>query len=360
MRRLAALSLVVTVLLGAAGCAAESVPLVSTPRPSSSTGVQTPEPTPAAVFVPESRFSFDCEGLAPPVQEASTDPLPLVATIPRANDTSTWMPGPAQYVFERLGDLTCTYGDATETTRPYARLILVADGSAPHDDVVGSGWATSECRVDAGEMPRCWSVGLSNGVYIEFFATGPGVTEERYTAAADAIDSQIAQHPPRAAPRPGPDVIPLSDACEGLLPVAAIEAQFGLPIDVSHPEGGWSIEAYLLQNELDAFPCHFAEHGADPWTARSFGSLSWLPAGRWAFEKVANGTELPLGAGGEDRAILACDTPDVMCAVDVSVGGHWVRYRLDPAEVPIDRRNEVATTLATTIVETVRGRQATP
>lgn len=370
-------ALVAVLSVGAIGAANflrlgdQSVP-VSTPTPSATTSTPTPSSTPTStptqtptptvpervVSEPASRFAFDCVDLAEDVAPLFGGQVPVVASeMPRAEGHANWLPGPAQYAYWQAGALACEYGSEATEGGAWASVRIVADAEGILEDRAAVLGASEPCM---GSSP----CELLDGVYAEVIGQPAGdpndivARESALGEAAAAIRERLATAevgPPSWQPPAGST--PVSGGCDAVLPASRLAEILGVTgADTFHPDGGWGADAWMISSRWGAEPCYFAETGADLWSGRSYGVLTWLPGGEWAYELGATGLDVALpGAVSTDEAVAACGVHEVTaCTVDVLADGNWVRYQL-PSDIPEGQRARVMSDVAAVIVETVRG-----
>lgn len=360
-----AVAVVAVLSVGAIGAAnflrMEPAPVAtSSPVPSpSATPTSTPiaTPTPSAttvnrvVYEPSTRFTFDCEDVAPDVSGFFGGAVPTVgSTIPRAEGNAL-VPGPMQYAFEQAGALYCMYG---EQTSAWAEIAIVpdAEGLLEHQQGV------------LGGCERSFSCELIGGAYISVQGQRSQVDESEgredlLRSTYDSLRARLVASPPGASNwRPPTGTTPVTGACVDVLPAASLGEIYGGSQSVeSVGWGGWSVRSWMLLEYWQTDACVTFEIGADPSDDSSFGSLTWLPGGEWAFDRAVSGEALaPLGAAETDQAIFSCEVVDgrTLCAVDVVADGNWVRVAL-PSGVGASDRVRVATEVAAAVIDTVRG-----
>ncbi|WP_251453530.1 hypothetical protein [Microbacterium sp. Marseille-Q6648] len=362
-RRTTASALTVLALL-LAGCAASVVP-GSDAAPTQTVG-PTSSPTPTHMQGPEfveptSRFDFDCDDIADDVAPLFADGVPTPATMPKAEPGPTWRLGPGQYAFAQDGAVYCDFAvDPNDAQQPSASVVIVADGAGAvehHDEMLND-----SCAEQISEGAVCNGMSVVEGTYLQVFGTpGPEVAadeaELRRQEVVKAVSERVRDSTVREQSwSPPAGTIPLVSDCETVLPSDGLASVRNAPgLEVLRPDGGWSVEWWMLGSRWQVDPCLYVVAGAGM-NRPFYGEVSWLTGGEWAYDEAVAGTELSLEeAEGSDRAALTCgQTPYVRCVVDVVAGGNWVRYQLDDT-VSEEDVSRVATDIAEVIVKAVRG-----
>ncbi len=347
----------VAVIAGGVGIGAtlSAPPVMSTPSPTPTPSLTepapTPTPTPSAsvarvVAQPENRFAFDCDDLAVDAAglfDGQTPPTLSTIPLPHGNALK---PGPMQYAFAQAGGVYCEFGDYAAAWGALA-IVPDADGVIAHlESVLGPCETAVSCEV-------------IDGTYISVTAWRRGVEPGPETDALlaqwyDTVRARVQASPPKpAAWHPPTGSRTVTGECSAVLTADRLGAIYGADIESgSVGWGGWSVEAWMLLEHWQTDACAFYSPGGDAVGGPSFGSVTWLPGGEWAYDRAAPSANLTVpGAQGTDRAAWSC--VEGTCAVDVLADGNWVRVAL--AETPEADRPRVAAGVAAAVIATVRG-----
>ncbi|MFG6474858.1 hypothetical protein ACFXP7_00550 [Microbacterium sp. P06] len=333
----------------------------STPAPTPSRTPTLAPTTPAAERIaagPTSRFSFGCNDIAQDVSVFFEGAVPPVASeMPDLVGQASWLSGPAEYAFAQAGALYCEYGASPAAGTGWATVIIVPDAAGALEDREATLGSSDIC--DAA-FP-CELVG---GAYLEVDGQPAGAVDDLEarsnsgeTAVAAVRERLLGEEILEPTWLPPTGSTPVVGDCEAVLPSTAVASAFrAVAAETTNPEGGWGIRAWMISDAWGAAPCYYSESGSDPMNGPSFGVVTWLPGGEWAYRRAAVGAPLDLpGASSEDRALVSCESSDYFsCTVDVLADGNWVRYSL-PIDAPEGERAAIVQEVASAIVATVRG-----
>ncbi|MFJ2369434.1 hypothetical protein [Microbacterium sp. NPDC087665] len=316
--RLRSVSVVIAaavVALSVAGCAPEPEP---TPTPTAVTD-PTPSATPTAdpAGAPEAAFDVTCADVAAvmsalvgetdgPVEER----LSLVSS-------PSWYPGPAQYMMQRANGIACSSGGQdrnwTVTIVPGAQVLLDGAIAQGADATVGARCTDYGCFADLQFGDVLLSASIAASGFTE--ADGPRVETELTSLASSAADSLH-------------DVTDVPSAitgidCATLLSPEALGEQLATNIELVELSvlGGWSIpaEVYFVANGSPY--CLYAA-GQDIYRDQNYLTVTALPAGAWAFDRIDEATPIEVdGAAAARTSVDSYDRP----VLDLKVGADWIR-----------------------------------
>ncbi|MBA8815347.1 hypothetical protein FHX48_000399 [Microbacterium halimionae] len=337
MRVVVGLSAAVISTVVFSGCVAQPESIVTSSPTSSSAPERSATPSSAPMpeaeeqTQPASRFGFDCTDLEPIISAAYDEQLSPTSEIHDLDEASGpgWLPGPPQYAFAQLGDLYCEFG--RQDARRLATVTVVADASEAYADMVSYyGEVENGCN-----SYQCSGAALNADAYIAVYFDGVleafesvAIANERADTVLAGVSSMVSEDERHEEDASDPRV--LSGFCEEYLSLEQVEAIFGTDdLELSRPSGGWSIEAWIIDEPLSALPCYYMNLNSN-----LGGILAVLPGGAWAYDSVVSGDGDELSVGSDDaEAVLDCDTVSgayYSCYVDISVAGDWFRFTFFP------------------------------
>lgn len=304
------------VLLVATGCSAAPTPAPSPSTSSSASAAPTPSPTPEPAAVPESAFDVTCDDVAAEMASSIGDPSTTVAPVLSTVSTMSWIPGPAQHMFQQVGGIACSAGSEAErrwevTIVPDAQTVI--EGATERQGYWGeqASCGNGSC---AFEFPE-GDVLISATV----FQPGVGAAE---TAAIDAALRRLAAHAAatvHAVERIDSDIV--GAPCERFITPQQVNEQLGVSDAMLYTDfGGWGIPAEIYHVANGSRICFFRT-GASEYEGPSYLLITALPGGAWAFEQQA-GT--PVTVPGADAAMASAGEHGESI-VDVQVGADWIR-----------------------------------
>lgn len=333
----------------AIGLLAACAPVTSTPAPSSSdspVASTTPDPTPTPPTHPEPLLDLTCDDLA----TASLATL-LPDTTPRdpvlkVLDEPTI---PSSLSVRSLGGLTCEYSNGVAHD-PYAgagasyvgaEVVVLPDAATPYERwAEGYGDGDMVCPSDYG----CSSDVLVGTTWVSIRIVGVANAEAAWSYQNE-VSAAVAAAGPGAAPWSIESTVP--STCWDIVPDAEIAGALGIdvPIYGQPPHGGWSLEA-SADERLGASRCWWGI----PSSELGPGTISALPAGRWALDDyrpllTQPGPLLAVDVAGMepgDEAWLRCASDDSECTLDLGIDSDWIQVTLvapdHTAAPPFDRR----------------------
>ncbi|MFJ4174993.1 hypothetical protein [Microbacterium sp. NPDC089696] len=300
-------------LLLLTACAPEPTPSPTPTRSPSAT--PTPTPTPEPIVEPDAAFAVTCDDVAAEmaglVGEPSTPVNPALSIVSGPG----WLPGPAQYMFQRAAGIACSAGDTTRnwevSIAPGAESIVA--GATERGGYWGEvGWC------DAG---TCMFEFPDGGVFVSASirdsVIGAGDTERvrealrRLAASAAASIREVAYV--------DSDIVGMP--CEHFITEEGVRDVAGEDVTLSTKFEGWGIPAEIYEVVNGSRICFFMSTEGDMGTARSYLMVTSLPAGAWAFEKQV-GTAVDIE--GADAA-LASEGQHGQRYLDLRIGLDWIR-----------------------------------
>lgn len=301
-------------LLLLTACAPEPAPSPSPTRTPSAT--PTPTPTPDEVVEPASAFDVSCDDVAAEmaglVGEPSTPMQPELSVV----SGPSWLPGPAQYMFQRAGGIACSAGDL-QTQNWEVSIAPRAQSLATGANERGAHWGEAAgcgegaCNVEILEG----DVLLSAAIRDPALRSGD---EGRVSEALHRLVSNAAASV-RDVEYVDSDVVGLP--CERLITPQQVAAAAGEDVTLFSDFGGWSIPSEVYQVVNGSRICYYTSVEGNLGTLRSYLMVTTLPAGAWAFEKQ-EGTPVEL-AGAE--AAKASTNQYGENILDLRVGLDWIR-----------------------------------
>lgn len=298
-----------------AGCTAEPAP---NPEPTTSPSVSetsTPTPAPEPITAPEPAFDVTCDDVAAEMAALVGEPSTPVEPVLSIVSTMGWIPGPAQYMFQRAGGIACSAGDEARnwevTIVPDAQAVI--EGATERQGYDGE-QSTCGAGMCSFEFPD-GDVLLSAIVYDPALTAADSARADeamrRLAAAAattvhdvDQVDSDIVGAP-----------------CERFITEQQVSELVGEEAALFNDFGGWGIPAEVYQVVNGSRICYFTSAGGDLGSISSHLMITALPAGAWAFDTL---TGTPTEVEGADAAKASTGVHGESI-LDVRVGMDWVR-----------------------------------
>ncbi|MDR6142639.1 hypothetical protein QE375_002193 [Microbacterium foliorum] len=302
-------------LLLVSGCTAE--PTVE-PKPSASqsgSSSQTPTPTPAPIVEPETAFDVTCDDVAATMAELVGEPSTPVEPVLSTVSAMSWLPGPAQHMFQRAGGIACSAGDAErnwEVTIVPDALAVIA-GATERQGFWGEAASCENGRcgfeLPDGDVLLSATVvdpdlGADDTSPIEEALRGIAASAASSTREVEYVDSDI-----------------VGASCERFVTPEQVDAAFGVSDAALFTDfGGWGIPAEVYEVVNGSRICYVKSAGSE-YEGSSYLMLTTLPAGAWAFEKLDGD---PVEVEGADAA-KASEGQNGEKILDVRVGLDWIR-----------------------------------
>ncbi|WP_141874012.1 hypothetical protein [Microbacterium saperdae] len=340
LRSLAVLGVVTVLLL--TGCAPE---VEVSPSPSASAPSPSPTltPTEEPIVAPTAAFDVTCDDVNAVVAGLLGAPVGAEKDTLGLTSSPGWYPGPAQYMMQRAGGIACSAGDG-ETFDPdsspdaYWEIAIVPDAQTIIDGAMkrqAGGNADLTLWCDEG---LCVMTLREGDVLLTGTMTSPALVkgdEDRVRAAFEGILASAAGTLREF--EYGPSEI-AAVQCEALLTAEEVATLLGTHVEIVDftKLGGWGIPAEVYFVNDGGRLCMYAE-GLDVYNDATLITLTTLPSGAWAFEKLDGGT--PVTVTGADAALKGVDFTG-RSVLDVRVGLDWLRFStadsaIAPSLVPV-------------------------
>ncbi|WP_136054251.1 hypothetical protein [Microbacterium sp. K24] len=314
MRRRSLLILGAVALLLVSGCA-------PTPEPeptasASPTSSPTPTPTVGPAVEPTPAFDVTCEDVAAEMTTLVGAPAGEVAETLSLVSSPNWYPGPAIYAFQRPGGIACSTG---ESGRSWAITIL------PGAQTVTEGAASRGGYF--GEEARCEDSGMCFFQLIEGDVLVSGLVIDEALAVGDEapIEEGLRRLGASAASTLRAVEIAPSDIvgveCTRFLTADELAESLGGEAYLIDSFGGWGIPSEVYQVVNGSRICYYAA-GETEYESQAFLTITTLPGGAWAFERIEDGT--PVDIEGADAALTGVDEFE-RSILDVRIGPDWIR-----------------------------------
>jgi len=371
-----------SLLLAAAIAAALVACAPSAPAPSTSPApAASPAATPtasasaAAALSPQPIIDLTCAELLADSTVAAQFAVPVMpADAAISMMTASFFSLADAFVVRSLGGLACEWnnGESYSSSRGYNgayvgyRVVVLPDATsqwAKYIAYYGPEGEGQYCNSISTGVLSCSSNDPVGDLWVEIETFG--VTSE---AAATALRDSVIDTVSAAAPVaqvwvPPAGTLPLPTDCASLVPYSTVTSALGSSAPLKGFKGGgggWSLVAGADVN---------AGVGGCGWfypdTDYSFGNISTLAGGAWAWDQARPALTAPAvpeplviaGLTAADQAWIRCAPANAECVVDLVIGGNWIEFYLWPDEglgfVTADRR-AAATAIAEGVVATLR------
>lgn len=301
-------------LLLISGCTAAVTP---TPRPSGSPSVsETTTPTPEPIVEPEAAFDVTCDDVAAEMRDLVGEPSSPVEPALSVVSTMSWIPGPAQYMFQRAGGIACSAGDAGR----YWEVTILPDAEAA---IAGA----TEREGYWGERGGCGEGSCEfefpdGDVLLSASVTDPGL-DDGDTARAEEAMRRLASSAAASSSEVeyiASDIIGVP--CERFISEQELSGIVGADAVLFTDFGGWGIPAEVYHYVNGSRICYYTSATGDLGDISSHLRITTLPAGAWAFEKLDGA---PVDVEGADAA-KASSGEYGESILDVRLGIDWIRF----------------------------------
>ena len=324
-RRLLSLLGVATVLM--TGCT--PAPEVSPSPSASSTSAPTPTPTVEPILAPEAAFDVTCADVEGAITGLLGESLGAVSETLGLASQPSWYPGPAQYMMQRAGGLSCSAGDAAQFDPQRSPDAHWTVAMVPDAQTIIDGAKSRHAAGNADTVTRCYDGGciftLRDGdVLLTGAVTSPGLVEGDEDRVSKAFAGILATASGTLRDvEYGPSEI-AAVRCETLLTAEEVSAQFGTHVEIVEftSMGAWGLPAEVYFVNDGGRLCMYAE-GPDIYNDATLVTLSTLPSGAWAFEELDGGS--PVSIAGADVALAGIDYYG-RSVLDVRIGADWLRF----------------------------------
>lgn len=337
MRLRSLLVLGTAALLLVSGCTPEPVP---TPKPSASpSATVTPTPTPEPIVEPESAFDVTCDDVAAEMMALVGEPSTPVEPVLSVISTMSWLPGPAQHMFQRAGGIACSAGDDGRnwevTIVPDAQAVI--EGATERQGYWGE-------RAECGEG-RCLFEFPDGDVLLSAAIDDPAITPDDTGRVEEALRRLASTAATTVHDVEYVDSEIVGLPCERFLTTQEVNELVGVSDAIVFSDfGGWGIPAEVYTVVNGSRICYYTS--GDQYDGESYLLLTTLPAGAWAFEKV-DGTAVAVEGADEAKASVDAQGGQIL---DVRVGVDWLRFKTyenesGPITSPIPLAEKVARNL---------------
>ncbi|WP_341933612.1 hypothetical protein MRBLWO14_002636 [Microbacterium sp. LWO14-1.2] len=315
MRSRPLLVLSAAVVLLVTACAPQPTPSPTPTRSSSPapTPSPTPTPTPEAVIEPEAAFDVTCDDVAAEmsglVGQPSTPMKPEMSIV----SGMSWLPGPAQYMFQRANGIACSAGG----TDRHWEVTIVPDAATV---IAGA----TERQGYWGDMSQC-----SQGVCSFEFPDGDVLLSasileptlgESDTARVGEVLRRLAATAAGSIHEVGYiDSDLVGAACERYITPEQVDAIVGVDdARLITAFGGWGIPAEVYHVVNGSRMCYYATAEVG---GTSYLMVTALPAGAWAYE-MQDGAPAEVEGAESAKASVGGYGENIL---DVRVGIDWIR-----------------------------------
>jgi len=345
-------------------------------RPAEGTTSPTASAFPVA-SAPSQRFDLRCEQLLP-----ATDATALFESGVTLQSDMTGiesLSGPRGNAVRQLGGLVCLWSDgrryppADEAQAPGVWVTVRPDAEqqwAKYASTYGESALALRCGTEEPPVTCLGEYGV-HGYWIEIKIRGVVANHgesavEAVTPLVDRIRSAVAALPEPRDPWSVPaNAASIPSDCEAFLPIATVKAALRQTKPIVYSVGdGWSLPG-TIQTDAHYGGCFVGTTEQDDILV----GTEWLAGGAWAFDRevaprLAAGKAKAVAVDGlrdGDAAALSCDDAADTCAIDLRVGGNWVRSTVFLSSTSAfssdDRRAAVAglPALGAAIVATLAG-----
>lgn len=301
-------------LLVLSGCAPAPEP-IRTPTPTASASVE-PSPTPEPVVEPDASFDVTCDDVAAALADVIGAPSTPMRPVMSVVSTMNWIPGPAQYMFQRAGGIACSAGDA----EAFWEVTLV-----PGAEAVIAG--ATERQGYWGEQARCEEGGYCTFEFPDGEVLLSASIHDPALTAADASSIEAALRGLLADAARSVRDIDYGDSdvvgarCERFITTAELSELLGTEVEEFTDFGGWGIPAEVYNVVNGSAHCLYTSPGSG-YEVYTFLQITMLPAGAWAFERQQGDA---VAIDGADAAIASTGAHGERI-LDVRVGPDWIRF----------------------------------
>lgn len=304
------------------GCAPTPEPK-PTPDGSPSPSVSAPQ-TEKPAAEPEPAFDVSCVDVAAAMTALLGDSDTPVAPTVSLVSSPSWYPGPGEYMFQPSGGIACSTGSDARgwevTITPRAAAVIA--GATERMGYPGEG---AEC---AGEF--CAARIREDDVLVMARVNDPALSHGDAQPLADALQplADRASRTLRDVDMPDSEIFSLP--CERLLAPEELATRVGTEVYLADDFGGWGIpaETYHVVNGADI--CYYSS--GDPYMGEWYLTITSLPGGAWAFEKMSGE---PVEIEGADAALAGVDAFG-RAVLDLRAGPDWIRLTSDAGNGGLD------------------------
>jgi hypothetical protein len=354
--RVPSLAAAVLIIACFAGCTAEAPE--PSPEPTAPVVVETPTP----IDAPSPRFAADCEALAPLAQLQAFVGSGVGAL--RAVDRGASL-APDQAALDQLGGRMCDWDDGQlwpawqgpPEGRQSVRLHLVRDsaeaaqtyvdtyaaqiGASPYGPTASGPRCTGVeydsqsgyCHFDAW-LSNGWIELSVSGIVLDDFASDAEAVAT-FTVITDHIVETLASEPSPSGAWTAPVSASTATDCEQLASADEVQAITGAADTWfgQYWDGPRIGQYFVATRQAGSLRCMMGMADTDG----SFGVVSYLPGGDWAFATLSDdwaaqgGIVTSIAGLGDADAVLRCADPLDDCVLDLRIDRDWMRISIMPA-----------------------------
>lgn len=315
MRLRSSFVLVATAALLLSGCTPAPAPSESLTATPSATVTSTPTPTVEPIVEPRAAFDVTCDDVAAEMRSLLGEPSTPVEPVLTTVSTMSWIPGPAQHMFQRAGGIACSAGDDSSnwevTIVPNAQVVIA--GATERQGYWGE-QASCEGGYCSFEVP-------DGDVLVSAIVRVPGLEAE------DAAGLEEAMRRLAASAAGSLREVELADSdivgapCERFVTAQEVNELAGASDATLYTEfGGWGIPAEVYEYVNGSRICYFTSSGGE-YEGPSYLMITTLPAGAWAFERQP-GAEAEVEGADAAKTSGGANGENVL---DLRIGHDWVR-----------------------------------
>lgn len=299
-------------LLLVSGCAAEPTPK-PTRTPSASPSAS-PTPTPEPIVAPEAAFDLTCDDVATEMAVLLGEPSTPVEPVMSVISSMSWLPGPAQHMFQRAGGIACSAGAGEE----YWEVTIVPGAQAVIDGATErQGWSGE--RADCGEG-SCYFELPDADVLLSASIRDSALSADDTARIDEALRRLAATAAATVHDIEYIDSDLAGARCERFVTPQEVAEITNAETVLIQEFGGWGIPAEVYHVVDGARLCSYSS-SQDPYSAETFVMITFLPAGAWAYDPLAGEA---VEVEGADEAITGTDQQG-RPVLDLRIGADWVR-----------------------------------
>lgn len=317
MRRHPLLILGAVALLVVTGCA-------PTPEPEptasvSPTPTESPTPTPEPIVEPEAAFDVTCDDVTAEMTAIVGAPQGPVEDRLSLVSASAQRPGPAQYIYQRAGGIACSTGDVE---RNWEVTMVPGAKSVTEGAESRGGWFGEYQACDISEMfDSCVVVVVEGDVLVSADIQDAGLTDASAAQVEEALRrlGVAANSSLHEFELPESEIVGVE--CTRFLTTDELALQLGTEVFRIEQFGGWDIASEVYEAVNGSRLCYYAS-GMNEYTSQNYLTITTLPAGAWAFERIEGGADVVVE--GADAALTGVDEYG-RPVLDLRVGPDWIR-----------------------------------
>ena len=304
----------IAVLLLLSGCAPAPQPIESPSAAAPESASPTPTPSPRPAVEPTAAFDVTCGDVAVAIEADVGAPATPMQPVMSTVSTMNWIPGPAQYMFQRAGGIACSAGDESGywevTIVPGAQAVIDGAEERGQPTVPGGGCENDYCRFE-----------ITDGdVHLSAFVYDPDAVADEASQLEAAFTPLVSAAASRVREVEHGDSGIVGARCERFMRTEELTRLLGTEVREFTDFGGWGIPAEVYHVVNGASHCLYTSPGSG-YEVQSHLEITMLPAGAWAFERQ-EGT--PVIVDGADAATTSTGSYG-RTFLDLRIGPDWIR-----------------------------------